>query len=89
MQALYELGRAYNGLKQYEPAIQALRKAIQEQPNYPEAHFGLGMILLAMGKREEAKQVSSVLAKIDQKRAEELDQEIARHMSGQAIRPPE
>lgn len=89
VQALYELGRAYNGLKQYEPAIQALRKAIQEQPNYPEAHFGLGMILLAMGKREEAKQVSSVLAKIDQKRAEELDQEIARHMSGQAIRPPE
>ncbi|MND01016.1 Tetratricopeptide repeat protein [compost metagenome] len=41
--------------KQQDEALQVLRKAIEEAPQDPDAHYQLGRVLLKLGKDEEAR----------------------------------
>jgi transglutaminase-like putative cysteine protease/tetratricopeptide (TPR) repeat protein len=49
-----DLGRAYSGLHQPEPAIQAFRKQIELDPNHQRANSDLAEELQQQGKLEEA-----------------------------------
>ena len=52
--AMYQLGRYYQGQNRYEKAIEAYRKAIKLDENFAEAHNGLGVIYSKQGKFDEA-----------------------------------
>ena len=51
---LYQLGVAYDKLKEYENAIANFEKAIAADPNHPKAHKRLGYALDAAGRHEDA-----------------------------------
>ena len=50
----YEVGCGYLNKKQYESAVYELKKAINIDPIYAEAHCGLGRVYLAQGNLEES-----------------------------------
>jgi tetratricopeptide (TPR) repeat protein len=52
--AYKNLGNAYNGLKRYEDAATALKKASEIEPNNAAAHFNLGLTLYNAGRYSEA-----------------------------------
>lgn len=52
--AMYQLGRYYQGQNRYEKAIEAYRKALRLDGNLAEAHNGLGVIYSRQGKFDEA-----------------------------------
>ena len=51
---MYNLGVAYDKLKNYEKAVESFTKAIEIEPNYSKVHKRLGYTYEAMGGREEA-----------------------------------
>ncbi len=55
------------------------KKALAIEPNLAEAHEYMGAVLLAMGKVKQAKKHLAALEKLDNKLAESLRAEIARH----------
>ncbi len=52
--ALYDLAVTYHLMEKKEEAIDALRKALEINPGYMEAHSKLGIIYESMGRYEEA-----------------------------------
>ncbi len=52
--AYKNLGNAYNGLKQYNEAADALKHAAEVEPNNAAAHFNLGLALYNGGRYSEA-----------------------------------
>ncbi len=56
----YQIGRAYQGRRQYEAAIAAYRKSLELNPGNAEAHNALGVIYANQGKHEQA--VSELMA---------------------------
>lgn len=52
--AYKNLGNAYNGLKQYNEAANALKQAAAVEPNNAAAHFNLGLALYNGGRYSEA-----------------------------------
>ena len=51
---LLEMAGAHEEREDYEPAIQALEKAVAEEPAHEEAHVGLVRLYALSGRREEA-----------------------------------
>jgi len=47
-------GQAYLGLRQYEPAKACFLTAVEQAPEYPNAHFGLAAACEGLGQRDEA-----------------------------------
>ena len=47
--ALNNLGEAYRGKKEFELAFDFYKSALEENPRFPNAHRGLGLVLLDMG----------------------------------------
>jgi tetratricopeptide (TPR) repeat protein len=50
----YNLGRAYYGKKQYAMAEQHFKKALEMEPNFSQALWGLGLTYLDTGRSNEA-----------------------------------
>lgn len=48
------LGEAYAKLGQYEKAEKVYKKLVEQEPRFPEAYYGYGEVLLALGKKKEA-----------------------------------
>jgi predicted O-linked N-acetylglucosamine transferase (SPINDLY family) len=54
--AYYNLGIAYNQLRDYERAVQSFEQAIKLKPNYPEALYNLGLTLVKLNRLDDALQ---------------------------------
>jgi tetratricopeptide (TPR) repeat protein len=68
--ALVGTGVAYFKQKQYEKAIEALRKAVNVEPDYQPGHYYLGLTLARMGRQEESKrelEIAQQMAERDNK----------------------
>ena len=50
----YNLGRAYYGKKQYAMAEQHFKRAVEMEPNFSQALWGLGQVYLATGRVNQA-----------------------------------
>ena len=50
----YQIGRSYQGRRQYDAAIAAYRKSLEVNPGNAEAHNALGVIYASLGKHEQA-----------------------------------
>ncbi len=74
------LGKAYTRLKEYTKAIEAYRKGIGLRPErpYPDVHFDLGLLYLAVGRLDSAKREYEVLKKTDSALAARLMDLISR-----------
>ena len=64
-QVAYDLGVTYLHAQQYKAAIDEFKKAIVLDPNYKEAHHGLGLAHLKMGSLGEAKRAAEAALRID------------------------
>lgn len=62
--AYKNLGNAYNGLKQYNEAADALKHAIEIEPNNAAAHFNLGLALHSGGRYSEAIEAYKAVIKL-------------------------
>lgn len=52
--AMYQLGRYYQGQRRYDQAAEAYRKALDADGSFVEAHNGLGVIYSMQGRYDEA-----------------------------------
>jgi len=77
--AYTNMAYSYRKLGNYRRAVKLYKKALAIEPNLAEAHEYMGAALLAMGNVKEAKEHLVVLEKLDNKLAESLRAEIARH----------
>lgn len=48
------LAEAYGNLGQYEKSAEIYQALIEQDPRFPEAYYGYGKTLLALGKKDEA-----------------------------------
>lgn len=53
-EAMYQLGRYYQGQNRFDEAINTYLKALKADPGFAEAHNGLGVIYSRQGKYSEA-----------------------------------
>lgn len=53
-EALYKVGRYYQGQRRYEQAIESYRRALAADSNFVEAHNGLGVIYSMQGQYDAA-----------------------------------
>ncbi len=60
----YERGEAFLKNKQYNEAAAAFRRAIKEDPNFAEAHYGLGVAYLELGALDDAKVAAEEASKL-------------------------
>ena len=67
-EALFGLGKSELALQHPQAAIEPLRKAIQIDPNYVEAHFVLGTVLRQLGRAPEAANEQKIALDIQEKR---------------------
>lgn len=74
-EAWYELGAAQEGLGEVAEAEKSYRTATRIYPNHSESLYRLGIFASKRGNREEAHEVSLILAKIDPEMALEFDTE--------------
>ncbi len=77
--AYTNMAYSYRKLGRYKRAVKFYKKALAIEPNLAEAHEYMGAALVAMGKVKEAKEHLVALEKLDNKLAESLRAEIARH----------
>ena len=77
--AYTNMAYAYRQLGKYRRAVKLYKKALAIEPNLAEAHEYMGAALLAMGDVKQAKVHLAALEKLDDKLAESLRAEIARH----------
>jgi serine protease Do len=75
-EAWYELGAAEEGLGRTENAIESFRKAVALNPKHGDALFRLGVFASNRGDREEMRNVSITLAKIDSEMALEFNKAV-------------
>ncbi len=62
--AYKNLGNAYNGLKRYNEAADALKRAAEIEPNNAAAHFNLGLALYNGGRYSEAIEAYKAVVKL-------------------------
>lgn len=62
--AYKNLGNAYDGLKQYNDAANALKRAVEIEPTNASAHFNLGLALYNARRYSEAIQSYQTVAKL-------------------------
>ena len=62
--AYKNLGNAYNGLKQYNEAADALKHATEIEPKNAAAHFNLGLALYNGGRYSEAIEASKAVIEL-------------------------
>ena len=67
------LGRSYQGLDRHEDAFPHLQAAVAAQPDNAAYLLDLGIVLVDLGKTEDAMQVQRRLASLDAKRAANLE----------------
>ena len=60
----YERGEAFLNNKQYNEAAAAYKKAIKADPNFADAHYGLGVAYLEMGALDDAKIAGEAASKM-------------------------
>ncbi len=77
--AYTNMAYSFRKLGKYRRAVKLYKKALAIEPNLAEAHEYMGAALLAMGKVKQAKAHLATLEKLDNKLAESLRAEIARH----------
>jgi Tfp pilus assembly protein PilF len=65
--AHYQLGLIYLQRRQYEPAIERFRKAIEVDPNEADSYYQLGRIAREQGRHAEALEFCRTAARIDDK----------------------
>jgi len=65
--AHYQLGLIYVQRRQYEPAIERFRKAIEIDPGDPDAHYQLGRVAREQGRYQDALDHCRTAARIDDK----------------------
>ncbi|MDH5537256.1 MAG: LytR C-terminal domain-containing protein [Betaproteobacteria bacterium] len=53
-EGMYRLGRYYKGRVRYDKAIAAYRAALEQDPNFADAHSGLGVVYAWQGRYEDA-----------------------------------
>jgi Tfp pilus assembly protein PilF len=72
-EALFGLGKSEMALQHPRAALEPLRKAIEIDPNYFEAHFVLGTALRQVGETAEAANEQKIALAIQEKhRAEAI-----------------
>jgi Tfp pilus assembly protein PilF len=64
------MGKAEMALDHPQAAVEQLRKAIQINPDYYEAHFFLGTVLKKLGETAEAANEQKIALDIQEKRRE-------------------
>lgn len=77
--AYTNMAYSYRKLGKYRRVVKLYKKALAIEPNLAEAHEYMGAALLAMSKVKQAKKHLAALEKLDNKLAESLRAEIARH----------
>ena len=70
----YERGEAFLNTKQHNEASAAFKRAIKADPNFADAHYGLGVAYLEMGALDDAKTAAeeAFRLKADRQRVHEL-----------------
>ena len=63
-------------MKRYADSIDALKKAIDIEPNNARAHYQLGLSYLAIGDKESSLEQYNILKRIDENYAKILFKEI-------------
>jgi len=63
--ALYNMGNTFFGSSLYEESLKYYKKAIQLQEDFLEARYQLGVVLIALGKNDEALQEFETYLKYD------------------------
>jgi len=76
--AWYNRGYAYDELKRYNDAIEALRQAVRIDPEYANAWYNLGVAYAYSGNRTEALNVVQELRRLDPLTADMLFNQIKR-----------
>jgi tetratricopeptide (TPR) repeat protein len=66
----------YAAQNQVDKTVGAFKKAIEVKPKFAEAHFNLGMVYFAIGKKNQASEEYRVLATLDQRLAKKLKDSI-------------
>ena len=59
--AYKNLGNAYDGLKQYNDAADALRRATEIEPTNVSAHFNLGLALITVALQDAVQSYKTVV----------------------------
>lgn len=75
-EAWYEFGAAQEGLNRPEDAEKSYRHATALNPGHSEALYRLGMFASLRGDRDEMRNISVMLAKIDAEMAEEFNKAV-------------
>ena len=73
---LLRLGAAYLEMKEFQNAIDTLRKSIEFEPNNPRTHFCLGFAYLGVGNKEASLEQYDILKSLDENYAKKLFQQI-------------
>lgn len=73
------LGITLHHLKRSEPAMQAYRAALRIDPDHPDTWYNLGLVALALGRRDEAVRAAEQLARLESKLLHMLERAIASH----------
>ena len=60
----YKRGEAFLNNKQYHEAAAAFKRAIKADPNFADAHYGLGVAYLEMGAFDDAKTAAEEASKL-------------------------
>jgi len=70
------LGTVYASQERVKDATTAFQKAVEIKPKFSEAHFNLGVVFVAIGKKDEAVEQYGVLKDLDKKLAVRLKEMI-------------
>ncbi len=65
IKSLTDLGLSYIELKRYSEAIEVYRQVIKIEPNYPDAHYGLGLAYLQNGQKQKTLEEYQILKRIN------------------------
>ena len=66
------MGGVYGELGEYAKAIESYKEALRQNPEYAEAHFGLGLTYHYMGKQSFAIEEYKILKELDKDLANKL-----------------
>ncbi|HJX90551.1 MAG TPA: tetratricopeptide repeat protein, partial [Pyrinomonadaceae bacterium] len=75
----YALGRAYYGVGSYRQAVKVFETAVQLEPNFVSAHYGLGLSYLEIGDKHSVEKEEQLLRK--------LNSSLANRLSGMLVVP--